>query len=73
MTLILANIARVTRTFAMAIWVGGLIFFVVVAAVVAKVRLVVVEAVVAKVRCGARRGRSPRPRRVGHGWHGTCL
>lgn len=33
MTLILANIARVTRTFAMAIWVGGLIFFVVVAAV----------------------------------------
>jgi hypothetical protein len=30
---ILANIARITRTFALAIWVGGLIFFVVVAAV----------------------------------------
>jgi hypothetical protein len=33
MNLVLANIARVARTFAMAIWVGGLIFFVVVAAV----------------------------------------
>jgi hypothetical protein len=33
MNLILANIARITRTYAMAIWVGGLIFFVVVAAV----------------------------------------
>jgi hypothetical protein len=30
---ILANTARITRTFALAIWVGGLIFFVVVAAV----------------------------------------
>jgi hypothetical protein len=30
---ILANIARITRTYALAIWVGGLIFFVVVAAV----------------------------------------
>jgi hypothetical protein len=33
MRLVLANVARVTRTCAMAIWVGGLIFFVVVAAV----------------------------------------
>jgi len=33
MNLILANIARITRIYAMAIWVGGLIFFVVVAAV----------------------------------------
>jgi len=33
MHLILANIARVTRTYALAIWVGGLVFFVVVAAV----------------------------------------
>jgi hypothetical protein len=33
MNLILANIARVVRTYAMAIWVGGLIFFVVVAQV----------------------------------------
>ncbi len=31
--LILANIARITRTYALAIWVGGLMFFVVVAAV----------------------------------------
>jgi hypothetical protein len=31
--LVLANIARITRTYALAIWVGGLIFFVVVAAV----------------------------------------
>jgi hypothetical protein len=30
---ILANIARIVRTYALAIWVGGLIFFVVVAAV----------------------------------------
>ncbi len=30
---ILTNIARITRTFALAIWVGGLVFFVVVAAV----------------------------------------
>jgi hypothetical protein len=33
MQIVLANIARVTRTYAMAIWVGGLIFFVVVAQV----------------------------------------